>query len=400
MAKKLINIDVNEVSIVGKGAVDANYVIYKSMDEEELAKYGTSESVTRAWDTRGRGQNTGSGAGNYVPEPAPPTEQPSKPAGKVTISPQKYEKLQSEPGRDGKSVEYKQKYQTASDGAHELIIMGSGRENNIYIKHKDSPPDANVPSKMILQPLLNGIPKKDLEETIQNIFRNGDFTPGPNQSKNIKGHIDLGKEESTMTDIISDEIKKEEPTEIEKAKKDPAVDEEDVAEGEEPATDAKGGKGKGKMPPWLQKEQDDIKKEADTLRKEVEDMRKMVTERDEKLQKMEDDRLTKEFITKAQEYPYAGKAEEFGLIMKEISQKAPEAYKALEKTLGAMTAQIKEGNLFKEVGKSSGPAPTSVVGKVTELAKAKVVPGKISLEKAMDIVLRENPSLYEEYRKE
>jgi hypothetical protein len=126
----------------------------------------------------------------------------------------------------------------------------------------------------------------------------------------------------------------------------------------------------------------------------------MVEERDQKLAKMEDERLTKEFIAKAQEYPYAGKAEEFGLILKEISQKTPTAYEALEKTLGAMTAQIKEGNLFKEVGKSTGPAPTSVIGKVTELAKTKVVPGKVTLEKAIDIVLRENPDLYNEYRKE
>jgi hypothetical protein len=214
---------------------------------------------------------------------------------------------------------------------------------------------------------------------------------------------DIQKEESKMTDIISktEEIeKKETPVggEVEKQfppKKKAGEEEVPVEDEEEEGKGKKGG-----LPPWLQKEQEDIKKEADTLRKEVEDLRKVVEERNEKLQKMEDERLTKEFISKAESFPYAGKAEELGLILKEISQKAPEAYASLEKTLGAMTAQIKEGNLFKEVGKNSGPAPTSIVGKVTELAKAKVVPGKISLEKAMDIVLRENPSLYEEYRKE
>jgi hypothetical protein len=226
---------------------------------------------------------------------------------------------------------------------------------------------------------------------------------------------DLQKEESNM-DIIDksekvekkdapggeiekctpEEDKKKKDASVTKAKKDPAVDEEDAAEGEEPATNEKGKK----LPPWLQKQEEEVKKEAETLRKEMEDLKKMVEERDVKLAKMEDERMTKVFIEKAQEYPYAGKAEEFGLILKEVSQKTPTAYAALEKTLGAMTAQIKEGNLFKELGKSSGPAPTSVIGKVTELAKGKVVPGKVTLEKAIDIVLRENPDLYNEYRKE
>lgn len=226
---------------------------------------------------------------------------------------------------------------------------------------------------------------------------------------------DIQKEESNM-DIIdkSEKVEKkdtpvEKPgddTEVEKAcspEEKKKMDEENAAKCE-----AK-GKGKGKdNPPWLNKEAPVVKSVIEAaqvgaeanLRKEMEDLKKMVEERDVKLAKLEDDRLTKEFVEKAQEYPYAGKAEEFGLILKEISQKTPEAYIALEKTLGAMTAQIKEGNLFKEVGKNSGPAPTSVIGKVTELAKGKVVPGKITLEKAISEILIENPKLYDEYVKE
>lgn len=219
-------------------------------------------------------------------------------------------------------------------------------------------------------------------------------------------------EESEMTDIIDKEAKpekQEEKTEVDKQmppwleNKDKKVEETPEEKKKRLAEEAK----MKKEEPVLDKEAPVVKAvieaatiEADTkLRKEMDDLKKMVEERDAKLAKMEDERLTKEFVEMAKEYPYAGKADEFGLLLKEVSQKAPDAFKGIEMALKGMTAQIKEGNLFKEVGKTPTSSATTVVGKVTELAKARVT-DKISLEKAMDQVLRENPKLYDEYRTE
>ena len=125
--------------------------------------------------------------GPITPETGEPKGWETKPKKVVEVSDVKHETLRSEPDRDGKTFEYKQRYMTASDGKNTIKIVGSNKnEYNIYRVKGDkiTGPDA------ILQTLLTGLPKKDVDEATKNIFRSGNFEPGPHQAKNIPGHID------------------------------------------------------------------------------------------------------------------------------------------------------------------------------------------------------------------
>lgn len=119
----------------------------------------------------------------------------------------------------------------------------------------------------------------------------------------------------------------------------------------------------------------------------------------EALAKAEDARLTKEFIETAKGIPSLGKPEETGPILKEISQKAPEAYAKLSPILVAMDKQIAEGKVFEEIGKTGGgAAPGSAEEKLSSIAKIYVEKGiSKGPAEAFTKACQDNEELYEEY---
>lgn len=121
-----------------------------------------------------------------------------------------------------------------------------------------------------------------------------------------------------------------------------------------------------------------------------------------KAQEERDARLSKEFVAKA-ESDYgnlAVKAEEFGPILKEASEKlSKEAYEALEGVLKASDEQIAKGKLFEEAGSAGGaPAPDGAYaeaqGKAEDIRKAEP---KLTKEQAIAKAFEADPALQTRY---
>lgn len=121
-----------------------------------------------------------------------------------------------------------------------------------------------------------------------------------------------------------------------------------------------------------------------------------------KLDEERDVRITKEFVEKAATMPSLGKATDVGPILKEISQKAPEAFAKLDPLLKALDERIKQGELFAEIGKSNtGPAAGSAEDKLNGIAKSYVEKGlKGGFPEAFTKACKENEELYNQYTAE
>lgn len=81
-----------------------------------------------------------------------------------------------------------------------------------------------------------------------------------------------------------------------------------------------------------------------------------------KIAKMEDEKVTKEFIAKAEELEYIPEvtSEELGKVMKSFYLKDPKQYEVIEKVLKACNSLIETSGTFEEYGTSRGE---SVVNK-------------------------------------
>lgn len=103
-----------------------------------------------------------------------------------------------------------------------------------------------------------------------------------------------------------------------------------------------------------------------------------------------------EFITKAETLETVlGDPTEWGPILDQLEEGAPEAFGKLTERLVAAKAQIETGDLFKELGKSGDGEPD----KLAALTKAKMeLNPELTVEQARSQVWRENPELVEEAR--
>lgn len=131
---------------------------------------------------------------------------------------------------------------------------------------------------------------------------------------------------------------------------------------------------------------------------------KKAEEHEKVLKAEKDEQVKKEFIAKAAEFKHiAVKADEFGPVMKELHEKAPEAFAKVEATLKAAEAALKEGKLFAEIG-SSQPGQESgdaweKINKIAEGMVAKDESRKLTKSAAIAEVLKteEGMKLYGEY---
>ena len=103
-----------------------------------------------------------------------------------------------------------------------------------------------------------------------------------------------------------------------------------------------------------------------------------------------------EFLTKAKDLePVLGDPAEWGPVLDQIQEAAPEAYEKLSARLVAAKAQIETGDLFKELGRAGDGEPD----KLAALTKAKMeLHPELTVEQARAAIWRENPDLVQEAR--
>ena len=120
-----------------------------------------------------------------------------------------------------------------------------------------------------------------------------------------------------------------------------------------------------------------------------------------KIEKMEEEKRTKQFIAKADGFTHLPKTEKFYLLLKEMDEKlSPETFEAVEGILKAADAGLKESNLFVEVGSTTAIEGTPE-GKLMAMAKDKVTKSDgMTIEAAMAEVTLAHPEIYEEMMRE
>lgn len=135
------------------------------------------------------------------------------------------------------------------------------------------------------------------------------------------------------------------------------------------------------------------KAEREKLTKRVEDA--------EKLAKAEqDERLTRDFIAKAETFKALPVTPgDFGIVLKSIHGGVDEkVFEQLETVLKAADEQIQKGDLFKEQGRAGDPQPSTVEAEVTRKAEEiRKSDSKLSKAEAFDRALSEDRDLQARY---
>jgi uncharacterized protein YllA (UPF0747 family) len=118
-----------------------------------------------------------------------------------------------------------------------------------------------------------------------------------------------------------------------------------------------------------EQEEDIFKGLPEAVVKEIESNRARIA-------KMEDDNLTREYVSKAAEVTLVGKADEIGDILKSVAKHDPAMADKILGIFKTAQARIKEGGLLGEVGKEVGDSSSTVsaydkiVAKAVELRKS------------------------------
>lgn len=155
------------------------------------------------------------------------------------------------------------------------------------------------------------------------------------------------------------------------------------------------------------KERDDRDAELVELRKTADEQKSKADEAIEIAKSERDARETKEFVAKSAGYENIAKTDtEFGEVLKSIHRAEQDKHlpdgtlAALETVLKAADEQIAKGDLFAEqghVGGGSSDAESKVDAVIAEIRKADP---SLTREQAYDQALKNDPSLYDEIRKE
>lgn len=116
-----------------------------------------------------------------------------------------------------------------------------------------------------------------------------------------------------------------------------------------------------------------------------------------------DERVSKEFKEKATAFKHLGtNTDDLAKVMKSMSEKDPESFKVLEKTLKAADEQIAKGDLFKELGSKGGTSVGDAEAKLDALVDSVVQKsgGEKTRDQIYSEVLKtaEGKRLYKEYK--
>ncbi len=140
--------------------------------------------------------------------------------------------------------------------------------------------------------------------------------------------------------------------------------------------------------------------EAEVAKAEVLTLRAELQKSNARIEKMERDRLTEQFVAKAaSELDSLGSAQELGMLLLSVHEHCPkEQAQTLERVLKAANAQASTGGLFEQFGREGEQEPDSFEAKVLKLAKEKVQAGEAkTVEIGKQLVIDENPDLRSEY---
>lgn len=155
--------------------------------------------------------------------------------------------------------------------------------------------------------------------------------------------------------------------------------------------------------------EDVLKSLTPEVRKMFDDMESRAKTAETVAKKTLDDESSKSFIAKAAGYSNLGiKSDEFGAVLKSISEKDPESMAKLEAVLAAANEAVAKGDLFKETGsaRSGGKAlgGNATWAKIQESAKNAITKAgtPMSEEQAVAKYLEttEGSAMYNEYLKE
>lgn len=147
-----------------------------------------------------------------------------------------------------------------------------------------------------------------------------------------------------------------------------------------------------------------VREALEKAEKEAEQLRKEAKEAQEIAKAERDQRVTRDFIAKAEEYKALSVAPaEFGPLLKAANEKLSESeYAELERVLKSADEQIARGDLFKEAGRGGVPRRSGEDGyqkalsKAQELRKADASLSEVAaMEKAMA-----DPEIREAYERE
>lgn len=228
--------------------------------------------------------------------------------------------------------------------------------------------------------------------------------------------LGIGKEEHKMT--IDDNVKKSLPEAVQKYLKDL----------EDKASKVDDLEKKASKVDELEKRVQDLQTELDTLQKNagagsdgkgdsdkqavfkslpeevkkyIQDVEKRAKDAEEIAKKEREERITKEFIAKAAQFKaIAVKPEEFGPVLKSISEYNADVYSKLEAVLKAANEVVEKSKLFESIGKStseSGSVWAQIESKANEIVQKNA---SMTKEQAVAKILRENPNLYVAYQQE
>lgn len=148
---------------------------------------------------------------------------------------------------------------------------------------------------------------------------------------------------------------------------------------------------------------EEVRPVVEALWKEHEAAVKKAEELEKVLKEERDKQLRKEFVQKAAT-EFANlptKPEEFGLVLKELAEKAPEEYAKLEGVLKAADEAIRKSALFSEIGCSGGFGGGTAMTKIEAAANSLVQKdANMTREQAIAKALEVHPELYTEYLQE
>jgi len=138
-------------------------------------------------------------------------------------------------------------------------------------------------------------------------------------------------------------------------------------------------------------------------RKQAEEAMAKAAEAESMLKAERSAKADAEAIAKASEWTHLSiDPQEFGPMVRRLSEQDPEMAKAVVTVLDSINAQAESANIFAEIGKSaSAPVEGDAFSRLSALAKAAVDAGSAStVEQALADVAVKNPDLYMQYLSE
>jgi len=270
----------------------------------------------------------------------------------------------------------------------DLVTAGDNPDARVSLfKHKD--PEGGEHVDTIISKALKGL------EEILNKWKGG----SEDMPFDIKKFLEGLPEEQRKP--LEKELNKVSAMEKDLAEKDTSIKTltervEELEKTQKPGDGTDDGNGAG--------DDDVLKGLPEAVRKMVEDSQKRAEEAEKIAKQVQDEALTREYVTKAQAFTnLTMDVEKVGPVLKRIASASAEDYAEVEAILKAANELVSKNTLImKELGSGSSDAGGDAWAKIEAQAQELVTKSADGLTKEQAIlkVLRDNPDLYTEYQKE